>query len=208
MEYLDIKNWNRREHYNHFRTLADPNFNIVARVNVNNAYIVSKKKNISFFVNYLHACMQAVNKIENFKYRIEDNRILIYNNIDVSATIARTDNTFGFSYIEYSEDLNKFNGNYLAEKERILNSTNLFPPKYTEGCVFCSAIPWVDFTGHKEPFSGNNNNSIPQIAFGKVITKNNKREMSVSVTVNHALMDGYHVGLFFQEFQKQLDKIS
>jgi len=208
MKYLDIENWNRKQHFEHFRTLADPSFAIVAKVEVSKCYETAKKNKQSFFVKYLHACMKAINAVENFKYRIEDDKIAIYEAINTSATVSRADNTFGFSYFEFSEDFEIFNARFQKEKERIQNSTNLFPPKYSSACIHCSALPWVNFTGHKEPNSGNKNDSVPQLAFGKVEKENGKMLMSIAVNVNHALVDGYHVGQFFEKFQVELDKMN
>mgnify|MGYP000285974275 CR=1 FL=1 len=105
MKYLDIEKWNRKQHFNHFKNLADPTFGIVADVDVSKCYQSAKENKQSFFVRYLHACMMAINAIENFKYRIEDDKIAIYETINASATIARLDNTFGFSYIGFSNIL-------------------------------------------------------------------------------------------------------
>jgi chloramphenicol O-acetyltransferase type A len=205
--YLDIENWNRKELYQHFRTLSDSSFGITSNVCVNRACKYASQNEVSFFVVYLHACLKALNAVENFKYRIEDDKIAIYDTIHASATILREDKTFGFSFIDFDEDINVFNNNFQLEKDRILNSTNLFPPKYSLGCIHCSAIPWVHFTGHKEPVSGNRDDSVPQLAFGKVIEENEQKIMPVAVNVNHALVDGYHVGQFFEKFQNELDKM-
>ncbi|RSC93784.1 chloramphenicol acetyltransferase [Tenacibaculum singaporense] len=207
MKYLDIESWKRKELFKHFRTLEDPTFGLVADVDVSITYQLAKEKNQSFFVRYLHACMKAINTVENLKYRLEDDMVVVYERINASATIAKPDNTFGFSYIDYSESFEEFQLNFQKEKERILNSKKLFPPKYSLGCIHCSAIPWVSFTGHKEPFSGNKNDSVPQLAFGKIKEQNKKMLMPVAINVNHALVDGYHVGQFFEKFQQELDKI-
>lgn len=207
MRYLDIENWNRKQHFEHFRTLADPTFGIVADVEVSQTYKSAKENQQSFFVKYLYACMKAINSIESFKYRIEGDKIAIYDVINTSATIARADNTFGFSYVKFSDDFSVFSYNFQKEKERILSSKDLFPPVYSLGCIHCSAIPWVNFSSHKEPFSGHKDGSVPQLAFGKTKEENNKMLMPVAVNVNHALVDGYDIGQFFEKFQAQLDKI-
>lgn len=207
MRYLDIESWNRKQHFEHFRTLEDPTFAIVADVEVSICYKLAKEKKQSFFVKYLHACMKAINAIESFKYRIEGDKIAIYDVINTSPTIARADNTFGFTYVHFSEDFKEFNNNFQKEKERVQNSTNLFSSEYSLGCVHCSAVPWVSFSSHKEPFSGDKDRSVPQLAFGKIKKENNKMLMPIAVNVNHALVDGYDVGQFFEKFQAQLDKI-
>jgi chloramphenicol O-acetyltransferase type A len=53
---------------------------------------LSKEKDLVF---YLHKTLAAVNHIECFKYRIEDN-VYIYDQINASATIGRTDETLVF----------------------------------------------------------------------------------------------------------------
>jgi chloramphenicol O-acetyltransferase type A len=44
------------------------------------------------------------------------------------------------------------------------------------------------------------------LAFGKFAKKNDKLMMPVAIAVNHALVDGYHVGLFVEAYQKELGK--
>lgn len=206
MKYLDIESWNRKQHYHHFKSLKDPYFSLTVHVDVTNAYKNSKEQKHSFFSRYLHACLNALNKIENFKYRIREDKVAICDVIHASATIARKDNTFGFSFIDYSDNFEVFHQNFLNEKERILNSTELFPPVNSDNCIYCSSLPWFSFTSQKEPVSGVENESVPKLAFGKIFEENNKIKMPVAISVNHALVDGYHVGLFFKEFQIQLDK--
>ena len=206
MKYLDIDTWNRKQHYEHFKNLEDPFFGVTVNVDVSKIYKKSKTAKESFFVMYLHACLVALNKIENFKYRIQGDKIFICDTIHASATIARKDHTFGFSFIRFSEDFKIFNKNFLDEKERISNSTDLFPPTESDSCIYCSALPWFTFTSQKEPISGLKNESIPKLSFGKIFEENDKIMMPVAIAANHALVDGYHIGLFFEEYKKQLDK--
>jgi len=206
MKELDIENWNRKEHFHFFKQFDDPYFAVTIDFDVTNAFKYSKKNTLSFFTLYLHACMKAINSVENFKYRIHDDKVIVHDIIHASPTIAREDNTFGCSFIHYSEDFKVFNKKFLKEKERILNSTNLFPKEQdSDACVYCSAMPWFNFTGHKEPVFGVVKESVPKLAFGKYIERSNRLMMPVSIAVNHALVDGYHVGLFVEAYQNNLD---
>ncbi|WP_298424693.1 CatA-like O-acetyltransferase [uncultured Kordia sp.] len=206
MKKLNIDTWNRKQHFEFFNTFKDPFFAVAAPMDVTKAYSFAKATNNSFFAVYLHDCMKAINEIEAFKYRIENEyEVVIHDKIHASATIMRPNKTFGFSFIDYDVDFEIFAQNIKAEKDRIFNSTDLFPPKNTEDCVFCSALPWTHFTGHKEPFHGKKE-SVPKIAFSKMEVKDDKKIMTVSVSVNHALMDGYHVGQFTEKFQENLLK--
>ncbi|MBU3011968.1 chloramphenicol acetyltransferase [Polaribacter vadi] len=206
MKYLDIENWNRKLHFNHFKSLQNPFYGVTVNVDVTHAYQKSKEDKISFFVYYLHACLKALNTIDNFKYRIKDDKVVIIDVIHASATIARKDHTFGFSFIHFADEITVFNQNFLKEKERILNSEDLFPLINSDECIYCSALPWFSFTSQIEPNAGLKDDSIPRLAFGKTFKVGNTLKMPVAITVNHALVDGYHLGLFFKEYQSQLDK--
>jgi len=204
LKRLDVHTWNRKAHFNHFNALEDPYFGVTVPFKVTQAYKYSKKKGVSFFGIYLHDCMNAINSIENFKYRIVDDEVIIYDVIHASATLMRRDNTFGFSFINFDEDLGVFLNNIKKEKERIENSASLYPPNNSLDCIYCSALPWFNFTGHKEPFSGNKD-SVPKFGYSKFEQIGNELIMNVSINVNHALVDGYHVGLFCDTFQNNLN---
>ncbi|MGB5462172.1 MAG: chloramphenicol acetyltransferase [Aureibaculum sp.] len=207
MRELDIETWNRKQQFHFFNQFDDPYFAVTVEFDVTKTYKYSKKNNISFFALYLHACIKAINSVENLKYRIQNGKVMIHDVIHASPTILRDDHTFGFSFIHFDEDFKIFNKNLEAEKNRILNSTEMFPQQNTEDCIYCSAMPWFNFSGHKEPLFGVKKESVPKLAFGKYVKKDDKLMMPVAIAANHALVDGYHVGLFVKKFQKLLDNI-
>lgn len=205
MEIFDIENWNRKQHYNHFSKLKDPYFGVTITVDVTKAYHFSKEKKISFFGRYLHDCMKAINDVDELKLRINNSVVEKHEVINASATIMRQNNTFGFSFINFDENLDVFLNNLENEKQRINSTTDLFPPVNGLDCIHCSALPWLSFSGHKEPVSGEID-SVPKLAFSKIVFNNDKIEMNVAINVNHALVDGYHVSLFAEKFQYYLNK--
>lgn len=206
MEVININTWKRKPHYNHFRNLKDPYFGVLVPFDVSHAYRFAKANDISFFGRYLHDCMKAINDVDELKLRVVEEEIIQYDVINASATLMRSDKTFGFSYIEFDNDLHKFLINIDSEKNRIENSTDLYPMRNDQECIHCSALPWLEFSGHKEPVSGIFE-TIPKLAYSKISHQLDERIlMNVSIQVNHALVDGYHVGLFSEKFQHYLNK--
>ena len=205
MKEINLNTWNRKEHFHHFSALSNPYFAVTVPIDVTYAYHKSKLENVSFFVRYLHDCMKAINAVENMRYRIIDGKVFDLKIIHASATIMRHDKTFGFSWIEYDEDISIFNKNFEEEKLRIQNNHELYPPTNGENCIHCSALPWINFTSQKEPVSGKLE-SIPELSFSKVVLENKIRTMNLAISVNHALVDGYHVSQFIDLFQKYLNQ--
>ncbi|MGB3466270.1 MAG: CatA-like O-acetyltransferase [Cyclobacteriaceae bacterium] len=165
---------------------------------------MSKETKTSFFLRYLHKSLQVVNKLEEFRYRIEEDKVYIYDCINASATINRADGTFGFSYIDYHKEYSVFEEKALQEIERVMEEKELVPGSVSANIIHYSSIPWINFTAlsHARNFDGGD--SVPKISFGKMVLKETRYYMPVSVHVHHALMDGMHVGQYFEHFERTL----
>lgn len=205
---LDIENWPRKEHFLFFKQFGEPFFGLTVQIDCTKAYETSKQLGTSFFVYYLHKTIVAVNTIECFRYRILDDAVYIYDTIDVSATIMRADNTFGFSLMEYSPDFDVFAANAFQEIERIQNTSGLFTREFpNDNLIHFSAIPWINFSSLSHARNYTFPDSCPKISFGKMtIGKDGKRTMPMSIHAHHALMDGFHVGQFVDCFQELMNK--
>ena len=148
----------------------------------------------------------AANHTEPFRFRISDNQVFVYDQVNASPTINRPDGTFGFAYIEYFEQFDQFTTQARIVIDQVQKSTSLLPAKSGENVIHFSSVPWINFTSvsHARRFSFND--SCPKIVFGKMTTTGDKKYMPVAIHVHHALMDGYHVGLFLDEFQRLMNE--
>ena len=205
---LDLENWPRKEHFLFFKQFEEPFFGLTVEIDCTKAYTSAKELGTSFFVYYLHKTIVAVNTIESFRYRINNDAIYIYDTIDVSATIMREDQTFGFSLIEYSPDFKVFAANAFQEIERIQNTSGLLTREFpNDNLIHFSAVPWINFTSLSHARSYTFPDSCPKISFGKMMIANDgKRTMSMSIHAHHGLMDGFHVSQFIDCFQELMNQ--
>ncbi|MDI9256215.1 chloramphenicol acetyltransferase [Flavobacterium sedimenticola] len=203
---LHLDTWNRKEHFHFFKQMEEPFFGITTRVDCTKAYANAKATGVSFFTNYLHKTLVAVNSIENFRYRIIDDEVYVFDRIDASATILREDKTFGFSLMEYRKDFTEFAEITRKEIERIQNTSGLLTREFDINLIHFSAVPWIDFTSYSHARSFSFPDSCPKISFGKMIEENHRKTMALSVHVHHALVDGYHVGQFLTLFEELMNE--
>lgn len=204
---LDLGSWPRRDHFHFFKNFNEPFFGVVVEVDVTEAYRQAKDTGASFFIYYLYRSLQAVNATEPFRYRIEGDVVVVYDAVHASSTINRDDGTFDFSWMPYEPTFQAFLPVAQAEIEAIRSRTGLATHLTGRADVIhYSALPWLRFTAlsHARHFAYPD--SIPKISFGKY-EKNSvgRLTMPVSVHAHHALVDGVHVGEFFQTFQRLLD---
>lgn len=203
---IDIDSWIRKEHFNFFSKFSEPFFGVTVKVDCTIAYQKAKEKEVSFFLYYLHRALKAVNQIDNFKLRIIENQVYQFDTVHASPTINRPNGTFGFAYIDFDQDENVFYKTALEEIKQVQSTNTLFPAVSGENVIHFSAIPWIDFTSISHARSFSLSDSCPKISFGKLAGTEFSKSMSVSVHGHHALMDGFHIGLFIDEFQKLLNQ--
>lgn len=115
-------------------------------INCTEAYKYCKGYNVPFFLYYLHKSLLAVNQIKEFRYRIENNEVVEYNQISCSITVLRNDETFGFVYINYYPELKTFinEARELIKSEKAASGLKL---KYNlTNLIHYSILPYTNFS--------------------------------------------------------------
>jgi len=202
---FDLENWARKDHFNFFNSFDEPFYGVVVEVDCTLAYEKCKREGKSFFLYYLHQSLAAANTIENFKLRIEDNQVYLYDQCNASAVINRADGTFGFSYIDYEIDFSDFEINAKREMEQVRNTKGLDLEGNGANVIHISAMPWLKFTSLSHARSFAFKDSCPKFSYGKMTEIDGRKSMPIAIHVNHALVDGYHVSLFVDEFQSRMN---
>lgn len=203
---IDISTWKRREHFEFFNEFDEPLFGITMKVDCTIAYQKAKSLGYPFSLYYLYLSLKVINETEEFRYRIEDNKLYCYDVVGAGPTIFRADETFGYGYYPYHNNIKEFIACAQRENERVKSVEGLALIHTDEDVIHYSTLPWADFTAVNHARKWNAARSVPKITFGKMIRENDKIWLPVDVHVNHALMDGFHVGRFFEQFQNLLNE--
>ena len=204
MKKIDLSSWKRKEHFEFFSKMDSPNFGIVTEVDCDECYKNSKENGISFFASYLHKSMIAINSVEELKYRIVDNEIIAFEKIHAGITIAREDETFGFGFVNFSQDFETFNAELNNEILEVKNCSGLRlnNDDIKKDLIRHSTIPWNSFSGLLHPTNIDRKESVPKITFGKFAVRDGKRMLPISIEAHHGLVDGLHIAKYLNEFQQ------
>ena len=202
---FNLETWPRRATFDFFRNYDDPFFNITAPVNVKGLHRWSKNTGSSFFLASLHAATQAANAVEAFRLRLLDGKLVQYDLVHVGSTVLMPDNTFRFCYFDYTPDRKTFVRQGAQRIEQLKENAALDPRDEALDLIHMSVIPWVSFTSFKHARRWGVADTVPKIVFGKYYEQNGRLLLPLSVEVNHAMMDGYHVGLYFEKIQEILE---
>lgn len=206
---LDFSTWPRRQHFDLFRGYEQPFFNLCAEVDVTRlAELCAAPAGPSFFLASLFLSLSAANEIEPFRYRLRGERVIVYEVVHGGSTVLLPDETFTFAYFDYGPGFPRF----AAAASRVLDEVRqdpgaLRPSDERDDLLHYSVIPWVSFTSFAHARRRRKDDSVPKVVFGKHRgAAGERRKMPVSVEVHHALMDGLHVGRFYERFQALLDE--
>jgi len=204
---IDLEKWARKEHFEFFSGFSEPFHGITVEVDLSIAYEQAKKKSQSFFMYYLYRALKAMNEIENFRLRIDDGEVYLYDQVHISTTVLRQDETFGFAFIDFHDDEDLFLEQAKVEVAKVQNSSGLDLTGARINEVHCSALPWINFTSLSHARNFSYPDSCPKISFAKLIEKGGKKTMAISLHAHHGLVDGLHVGRFIERFQLLLNAI-
>lgn len=206
--YLDLGSWARRRQFEYFRKYDEPFFSVCANVDVSRMLAVCRAENgPPAFAAYLYTSLLAANEIEPFRYRLRGDRVLVHDVIHAGSAILLDDDTFGFAYFDHQPLFSRFRKSLEAEVSRVRGGDDSFNPRDDkDDLIHCTVLPWVSFTSFSHARNWSTKDSVPKIAFGKFVEANGRWQMPVSVDVHHALMDGLHVGRFYERLQSLMDE--
>ncbi len=200
---IDVEKWKRKETFVFFKDFEDPFFNITAHLDVTALYNFCKDKNLLFSLTNLFYSLQTANEIKEFRFRLLNKKLVEFDKVDATQTILNEDETFSFCYFEMQPDVFLFNktGKFALEKYKKLRTFDVEADRVD--LIYHSVIPWISFTSFKHASRFDNKQTIPRIVFGKMFEDGRKKKIPLSVEVHHAMMDGVHVGKFFNSLQEK-----
>ena len=123
---IDREHWERKEYFDFFGSFGEPFWGINFSVDISGVREFAADSRISLFTSLLYGIMKAANAQENFRYRIEENDIVLYDRIHPSFTVAREDRSFCFAFTEYTENFQVFAENLAKEIARVKKMKGLF----------------------------------------------------------------------------------
>ena len=205
MKIIPLENWPRKDHYLFFREFEYPYFSLCAEMDITQFFPLIKDRKISFTAAIMYLVARVANGIPEFRQRIRDEGPIEHEVVHPSATILSKDDLFTFCTAIYQENFLSFAAETQQEILRIKTEPSLEEKIKDDSMLFMTSIPWVSFTGFMHPVKLSPADSVPRFAWGKFRKEGQKTVMPLSVQGHHALMDGLHAGLFYEEFQRLLD---
>ena len=146
--------------------------------------------------------------VDALRMRFRGETVVLHDAVELSMTVPRTDGSFGYAYVPFVANWQVFDRDAKAIIDMVAAAGGLQPNTgQRDDLAYLSCLPWLDFTALDNALPGPHD-CIPRVSWGKFVTDSaGRHSMAMAVQVHHALVDGLHVGRYFEAAQLALDAI-
>lgn len=211
MKIIDTDKWKRKAPYECFSKYDNPIFALSTRLDVTKLVRHCKLTGDSFFANVLYVAVKCLNGIEDFRIRIKDGKVVLFDKCDPNYIVINNDGVIVTCRTEYSADYKTFYKSVRSDTEFAKQSTSgvKFSDRAANDVFYVSCLPWLDFVSVINPYDLKDvdSSSIPRLTWGKFTEENGRYKMTMDIAAHHALLDGYPLTQAFALIQNMLDNI-
>ncbi len=162
---------------------------------------VSRKRGLKFNMLMCWCIGKAATQVKEFYMLPVGDKLIQYDTIAVNTIVANREGEVSSCDIPFSEDLSKFNADYLRLTRQVADSCENHD--IADSMVIgTSALAQYDIDGAVGMYSGIFNN--PFMIWGRYRKHWFKSTLTVSFQFHHTQMDGAHAARFLDELQKEI----
>ncbi len=205
MGFEIIENYYRQAHFDFFRSYRNPFYAVTFELDATAVKSFCEDRSWPVYRNLCYFFARAMQPVADFRYRVRDDRIVLYDTLEVAATLPAPDGLFSFGYLGYHPDTAEFNRRAEALDRSRRAAVSLEQPEDTNQILF-SAIPGVRFTGLTHATPDDTLDGRPRVSFGRFFEQSGRLMVPVGLEVNHVFVDGAAIGTLVEEAQREYDE--
>lgn len=201
--YRVVDAYYRQQHFDFWSVYQNPFYAATVQLDVTRLKAFTDARGYSIYVNLCYFMTRALRAIEDFRYRLLDGRIVLYEEIHPGLTLPAPGGLFTFAYFEYDDDVAAFNARAAETSASARAKVDLGESEH-RNWVFFTALPKVPFTSFTHA-TRLPTDTEPQVAFGQFAERDGRLWVPAGVQVNHRLIDGRALGEAVEKTQQVFD---
>ena len=182
--------------------VPNPMVTFFKTMDVTNLIRISKKKHLKFNMLLDYCIGKAATGVKEFYLLPVDGKLIQFDRIAVNIIVKNKNGEINSCDIQYSDNLNTFNQDYLEYTSQVADSCQ--DRDLSDSCmgIGTSAIVETEIDGAVGMNSGIFNN--PFLIWGKYKKKLFRYYLQISFQFHHTQMDGAHAGRFLANLQNEI----
>jgi chloramphenicol O-acetyltransferase type A len=210
LEYIDLETWDRRSYFERYLGTDLPYIIITAHIDVTNLLAFTRKHGLSSYICMVFAAHHTAESIVNFHYRTKDDRPVYFDTMYPCFTyMPEGSELFILVTMDFVDDIIEFHA-----KAKAHIAAQGADPGWDDAVakggatIGYSGVPWIQYTHVTRTIMKFGVDSSPKITWGKYFPQGDRTLAALSVQVHHGLMDGIHVGRFYERIQTYIDSLA
>ncbi|GKU76576.1 type A chloramphenicol O-acetyltransferase [Paenibacillus sp. L3-i20] len=201
---IDINSLSRKRYFEHYLNNVRCTYSMTANIDITCLLSELKNNGIKLYPALIHMITTVVNTHVEFRTCFDaEGNLGYWDSLSPSYTIFHDDDkTFSSIWTLYGEKFSDFYSRYLNDM-KMYGSVKQFAAKANEpsNTFPISSIPWVNFTGFNLNVYNEGTYLLPIFTMGKYVQHDGKILLPLSGQFHHAVCDGYHAGVLYNELQ-------
>ncbi len=199
--YQEVDDYYRRQHFDFYRDYRSPFWSVTFELEITALKNHLAERGWPVYLNLCYYFTRAMQELEDFRYRLLDGRIVLYDVVHPGLTVPAPGGLFSFQYHQYDPDPERFNRR--AARVAPADGVSLTESEH-RNYVFFTALPGVPFTSFTHA-SDDPHETEPRVAFGRFRRDGGHLLVPVGLQVSHLFVDGAMVGALVEEAQSCYD---
>jgi chloramphenicol O-acetyltransferase type A len=214
MRVIDLESWPRREHFRLYSGMEFPHVGICVQVDITQLWANRARVDASPTIVLAYVVTKAANRVPQFRQRIRGERVVEHDVVHPLITVLGGDDLFGVLTLAYDPRFATFAADaeeHIAEAKDHASVAEF--PHDQEGefkrddLLSITVVPWLSFTGFsltRRPQV----DTIPLLAWGKVLEEGDRNLLPLFVNVHHSLVDGLHIARFVEHIEEEARQLA
>ena len=204
---IDKAAWPRSAHYDFFSGMSDPFYALTFPVDITPLRAWCRARGLSFYMAMVYGVTKAMERVDAFLYKDRDGVIVKHDRLIPSFTDLRPgSDLFYIVTVEAGEDPEEF---CRRAKERSAEQTGFITSGgwAEDELVYFTCLPWFPLTAFTNERDLNPSDSVPRVSWGRWRQEGDRYLLDLSLELNHRLLDGVHVGKFYDELTRWINSL-
>ncbi|WP_375254462.1 CatA-like O-acetyltransferase [Yoonia sp.] len=203
---IDLETWPRAAQFHLFRSYRQPHYATTTRLDV--THLMGRKAaGVSIYRGCLYAIGAGIHAVPELCLRFRGDTVVTHDAITLSMTVPTDVGSFGYAYVPFQADFAEFDRQARALIGKAASGGVLDANSGArDDLAYLSCMPWLDYTSINNALPGPDD-CIPRVTWGKIVARDGRWDMAMTLEVHHALVDGAQVGAYFAATQVALNAI-
>ncbi len=205
MDFRVVERYYRQEHFDFYTKYGWPFYAATVRFDITALKAWADEQGHPTYLSLCYYFTRAAQAIEDFRYRIRDGRIVLYERLHPGLTVPAPDGLFSFAYLHYAAEPEAF---FPAAEAVLVEAQQRVALRESEhkNYLYFTALPEVPFTGFSHAQSGHSSDVAPRVAFGSFDRQGDALFVPVGIQVSHVFIDGRSLGELVERVQALYSK--